>query len=163
LNNEGAVALEDTLIEVPEPLKVGLPQKTMSKSWGRPRGSGKTKKVVVPDIQQDGVPTTTGTPSTPRRVSELPGVPSDTLDLENMPDFDIMYEAECILKQRNQKGGRREFLVRWADKNVTDTWTKEEDLSDDLLLHWWSTHTRRGTLRKNLSISLIDTLGPWAY
>jgi len=163
LDDEAAVALEDTLIEVPEPEKVALPRKTTSKGRGRARGSGKTKKVVMPDNEQVGVPTTTGTPSTSRRVSELLEVPSDSSDVENTPDFDIMFEAECILKQRNQKGGRREFLVRWADKNLTDTWTKEDDLSDDLLLHWWSTHTRRGTLRKNLSISLLHAPGPWAY
>jgi len=90
------------------------------------------------------VPSTTGTPSTSIRVSELPEVPSDSPNVESTPDFDIMYEAECILKQRNQKSKRRGFLIRWAEKNATDTWTKEEDLSDDLLLHWWSTHTHAG-------------------
>jgi len=53
--------------------------------------------------------------------------------------------------------------VRWADKNVTEPWTKEEDLSDDLLLHWWSTHMCRSTMRNNLSVSLIDAPAPWAY
>jgi len=36
-------------------------------------------------------------------------------------------------------------------------------VSDDLLHHWWSTHTRKGTLRKNLNIALIDAPGAWAY
>jgi len=52
LDNKGAVELEDTLIEVPEPEKVALPQKTTSKKRGRPRGSVKTKKVVVPNNEQ---------------------------------------------------------------------------------------------------------------
>jgi len=75
----------------------------------------------VPDNKQVGVPTTTGTPGTSRKVSELPEVPSDFSDVENTHDFDTMYEAECILKQRNLKDGRRECLVWWADKNATDT------------------------------------------
>jgi len=148
---------------MPEPKKVAIPRKTMSKIRGRPRGSGKAKKVVTPNDKQAGGPTRPGTSRTPGSVSELQEVPNDPSHTENTPDFDIMYEAECILKQRNQKGGRREFLVRWADKNATDTWTIEENLSDDLLLHWWSTHTFRGTLRENLSISFIDAPGPWEY
>jgi len=40
---------------------------------------------------------------------------------------------------------------------------KEEDLSDDLLLHWWSTHTRKGTFRKNLNLSLMEAPRAWAY
>jgi len=163
LDDEGAVTLEDTLIEVPEPETVVLPKTAMSKRRGRPRGSGKTKRVVLPNNEQIGVPVTTDTPGTSTKVSNLKDIPSHSSDVENTLDFDIMYEAECILKLRNQKGGRLEFLVWWADKNATDTWTKKEDLSVDLLLHWWSTHTRRGTLKKNLSISFIDAPGPWAY
>jgi len=92
--------------------------------------------VVLPDNEQIGVLVTTDTPGTSTKVFDLPDAPSDYSDVENTPDFDIMYEAECILKQSNQKGGKREYLVRWADKNATDTGTKEEDLSDDFLLHW---------------------------
>jgi len=62
LDNEGAVVLEDKLIEGPEPEKVALPQKTTSKQRGRPTGSGMTKKLVGPDNEQVGVPTTTNIP-----------------------------------------------------------------------------------------------------
>jgi len=161
LDDEGAVALEETLIEVPAPETVAVPTKPTPKQRGRHRGSRKTKKVGVSDNEQIAVPATIGTPET--IIPNLADTPRDLLEEENLADFDIMYEAECIVKQRSQKGGRRKFLVRWADKNATDTWIKEQDVSDDLLLHWWSTHTRKGALRKNLCISLVEAPGPWAY
>jgi len=82
------------------------------------------------------------------------------------PDYDTMYAAECILKQRSRKKGRREFLVRWIEPDAEDTWTKKADLSDDLLLHWWSTHTRKETLRnrnKEVQVSFINASGSRAY
>jgi len=82
------------------------------------------------------------------------------------PDYDTMYAAECILKQRSREGGRKEFLVRWMEPDAEDTWAKEDDLSDHLLLHWWSTHTKKGTLRKvnrEVQVSLINAPGSRAY
>jgi len=31
------------------------------------------------------------------------------------------------------------------------------------LLHWWTSHTRAGTKRKGMHISLISAPGAWAY
>jgi len=41
--------------------------------------------------------------------------PAEIDEDNKFPDPDTMYEAQCILKQRLQKGGKRQFLVRWAD------------------------------------------------
>jgi len=163
LEEEIVVALDDTLIEVPRPTTATVPQKPASKKRGRPKGRGQTKKGVVSGNDQVTVTPTADTQDTSTVRQNQTEIPSDSTGVEEPPDFDIMYEAECILKQRNQRGGRREFLVRWMDRDATDSWTKERDVSDDLLLHWWTTHTRRGTLRKNVSISCIDAPGPWAY
>jgi len=92
-----------------------------------------------------------------------PGSSEDEGAGVQMPDMDIMYESECILKQQTKKGEKREFLVRWVEKEARDTWTKEADLSDALLLHWWTTHTRTATKRKGLKISLISAPCAWAY
>jgi len=160
LDNKDAVALDNTRVEAPVPEKVTLPQIAMVETRGRPGGSVQAKGLRLPHNEHAGVPTTTGTLGTSKEVSTVPGIPNTSSKVENMPEFDIRYEAECILKQRNTKDGQREFLVRWADKSATDAWTKEEYLSDGLLFRWWRTHTRKGNLRKN---SLVDAPGPWAY
>jgi len=74
-----------------------------------------------------------------------------------------MYEAERILKQRIKENGTREFLVQWVSKNATDSWVKEQDISDELLHYWWGTHTRKGALRMDLDIAVVGTSRPWAY
>jgi len=44
------------------------------------------------------------------------------IDEDNeVPDSDTMYEAQCIMKQRQRKGGRRQFLVKWANQTSTDS------------------------------------------
>jgi len=50
-------------------------------------------------------------------VARLAEIDEDT----EIPDPDTMYEARCILKQRLQKGGKRQFLVKWADQSSTDS------------------------------------------
>jgi len=32
-----------------------------------------------------------------------------------------MHDVECILGQRENKGGRKQFLVRWMDRFATDS------------------------------------------
>jgi len=57
--------------------------------------------VVTPDEERGGVSTRTNTPGELSKKD----LPKGDSDVENTPlDFDIMGEAECILKQRNQKG-----------------------------------------------------------
>jgi len=112
------------------------------------------KRLSVPKKQKGGrkkrvgvtEPTNIGGPVvTQLEVLDEPGSTDDEETEVPLPDMDIMYEAECILKQRRKKGGKKEFLVRWVDKEARDTWTIEEDVSDALLLHWWTSHTRTGT------------------
>jgi len=74
-----------------------------------------------------------------------------------------MYEAQCILKQRQRKKGRREFIVRWADPTATDLWTKEDEVSDVLLAHWLISHNQKGSKPKRLNLALIRVQGPWPY
>jgi len=91
------------------------------------------------------------------------GVAEEEVDTPT-PDYDTMYAAECIFKHRSRKGGK--FLVSWMEPDAEDTWTKKDDLSDDLLLHWWSSHTRKGVLRKKnkkVQVSIINAPGSRAY
>jgi len=73
-----------------------------------------------------------------------------------------MYEAQCILKQRQRKGGRHQFLVKWADHTSTDSWCDENDVSDALLAHWFITHNQKGLKRKRLNLAIIDVPSLWA-
>jgi len=75
---------------------------------------------------------------------------------EEVPDYDIVYEAQCILKQRQRNRGKREFLVHWADPAPTDSWTKEDNVSDALLAHWRMSHNQKGLKRKWVNLSLIS-------
>jgi len=142
---------------------VTQPHEETSEAGGQPLGSGMTKEAIMPDIQQIITAATIGIPRTSGRVSELPGMAGDPSSVEEPPDVDNMHEAECILRQPNKRNGTREFLVRWVDRDATDSWTNEDSLRDDLLLHWGNTHTRKGALRKNLSFSLIGTPRLWAH
>jgi len=119
---------------------------------------GRKGRVKLKDLPVSGKPEAT----MPGTSEELASTDDEGVE-ESPPDTDIMYEAECILKQRTRKGGKKEFLVRWVDKDARDTWTKESDLSDALFLHWWTSHTRAGTKRKGMNISLISAPGAWAY
>jgi len=163
LDNKDAGVLNSTRVEVSVPENVTLPRKPTSETERQPQGFGRTGTAVLPENQQIITQVATGTPNTSGRATELPEVHKNFSKGEKSTDFDIMYEAERILKQRNKKNGTREFLVRWVSKNATDSCAKEQDISDKLLLHWWSTHTRKGALRKNLDISLVGTSRPWAY
>jgi len=73
-----------------------------------------------------------------------------------------MYEAQCIFKQRLRKGGKRQFLVKWANQTSTDSWCDEIDVSDALLAHWFSTHSQKGLKRKKLNLALINVPSTWA-
>jgi len=112
LDDEVAVALDDTLIEVPAPETGAVQQKAPSKQRGRPKGSGKVKQGAGPNNKQVPMTVPTDTLETPTEVPTTTDPRLDSADIEHPLDFDIMYEAECIMKQRNQRGGRHEFLVR---------------------------------------------------
>jgi len=77
-------------------------------------------------------------------------------------DPDTMYEAQCLLKQRQRKGRRRQFLVKWADQSSTDSWCDENDVSEALLAHWFITHNQNGLKKKKLNIALINVSSSWA-
>jgi len=77
-------------------------------------------------------------------------------------DPDTMYEAKCILKQRQQKGGRHQFLVKWANQFSTGSWCEENDVSDALLAHWFTTHNQKGLKRKRLNLELLNMPSSWA-
>jgi len=85
-------------------------------------------------------------------VDKLAGIDEDI----EVPEPDTMYEAQCILKQRQRKGGRRQFFVKWADQSSTDSWCDENDVSDALLTHWFITHNQKGLKRKRLHLALIN-------
>jgi len=68
----------------------------------------------------------------------------------------------CILKQRQPKGGRRQFLVKWADVSSTDSWCDENEVSDALLAHWFITHNQKGSKRKRVNLALINMSDSWA-
>jgi len=79
-----------------------------------------------------------------------------------VPDPDTMYEAQCILKQRLRKGGKRQFLVKLADQTSTDSWSDEIDVSDALLAHWFIMHKQKGLNRKRLNLAIIYVPSTWA-
>jgi len=89
-------------------------------------------------------------------IDKLAEIDKDT----KVPDLDTMYEAQCILKQRQRKGGRRQFLVKWAGQSSTDSWCDENDASDALLAHWFITHNQKGLKQKRLNLALIKLMCP---
>jgi len=88
---------------------------------------------------------------------KVTGNPAAVTEDTEVPDDEVMYEARCILKQMQRKGGQRQFLVKWADESVTDSWCNEDDVSDALLAHWFIMHNQKG-----LNLALIGMPGPWA-
>jgi len=56
----------------------------------------------------DKAPVKESTQSEQEGVDKLTEIDEDTEVL----DPDTMYEAQCILKQRQQKGGRRQFILK---------------------------------------------------
>jgi len=65
----------------------------------------------------DKAPVKESMQSEQERVDKLAEIDEDT----EVPDPDTMYEAQCKLKQRQRKGGRRQFLVKWANQTSTDS------------------------------------------
>jgi len=51
-------------------------------------------------------------------------------------DNDVLLATQCILGQREMIDGGKQYLVGWADTQLTDTWEDESNLSGTLLLHW---------------------------
>jgi len=88
--------------------------------------------------------------------------PAEIDEDTEIPDPDTMYEAQCILKQRLRKGGKRQFLVKWADMSSTDYFCDEIDVFDVLLAHWFITHIQKGLKRKRLNLALINVPSTWA-
>jgi len=119
-----------------------------TKAGGRQGGESAAKETPVAGPVEDG--------------QELAGNPATITGDTEVPDDDVMYEARCILKQRQRKGGKRQFLVKWADDAATDFWCNEHDVSDALLAHWFITHNQKGLKRKRLNLALIGMPGPWA-
>jgi len=137
---------------------------------GRPR-----KVVMTPAVNEAGVPAFVQEPTqkvhvdiTTNPVTVPPSLDQGTVHAKISvaePVVDgAMYDVECILGQREKKGGRKQFLVRWMDRLATDSWVLEADITDDLLEGWWSTHTRRGTLKKRgVHLSMISVPGARAF
>jgi len=95
----------------------------------------------------DKAPVKESMQSEQERVDKLAEIDEDT----EVPDPDTMYEAQCKLKQRQRKGGRRQFLVKWMDQSSTDSWCDENDVSDALLPHWFINHNQKGLEKKSES------------
>jgi len=72
-----------------------------------------------------------------------------------------MYEAQCILKQRLRKSGKRQFLVKWTDQTSANSWCNEIDVYDALLENWFSTHNQKGLKRNRLNVALINVPSTW--
>jgi len=97
-------------------------------------------------------------------VEGLPGVAGHSADIPEKDEVsdEVMFEARCILRQRQRKGAKRQFFVKWADESSTDSWCNEDDVSDALLAHWFITHNPKGLKQKRLNLAKIGMLGPWA-
>jgi len=52
--------------------------------------------------------------------------------------------------------------VNWADQSSTDSWCNEDEVSDALLAHWFTTHNQKGLKRKKLNVALINMSDSWA-
>jgi len=81
----------------------------------------KTKTVKKPKSRSkpvtDNAPVKKSTQSEQGGDDILAEIDKDT----EVPDADTVYEAQCILKQRQRKVGRRQFIVKWADLSSTDS------------------------------------------
>jgi len=88
--------------------------------------------------------------------------PADIDEDTEVPDPDTMYEAQCILKQKQRKGGRRQFLEKWVDQSSANSWCDENDVSEALLAHWFIVHNQKGLKRKRLNLALLNMPGSWA-
>jgi len=77
----------------------------------------------VKDGKADREPVADKAPIMEPTQGEQTGVdnPAEIDEDNDVPDPDTMYEAQCILKQRLRKGGKRQFLVKWADQTSTDS------------------------------------------
>jgi RNA:NAD 2'-phosphotransferase (TPT1/KptA family) len=62
---------------------------------------------------------------------------------------DVYYEAIEIIKQK-RLGGEKWYLIQWKEDGAKPSWSRESDVSEDLLKHWWITHTKEGTRRKRM-------------
>jgi len=86
---------------------------------GRPRRNTKPTAMVPADIDDVFESPADGVAGETRKYeSAAVTTASDVAEGEvetPTPDYDTMYAAECIPKQRSRKGERREFLVRWID------------------------------------------------
>jgi len=121
------------------------PKKFKTKAVKKPRAQAKAAADPVPVLEQEGE-------NTPGKIDE---------DNE-VPDPDTVYQAKCIVKQRQRKRGRRQFLVKWADETSEDSWCDEIDVSDALLAHWFIAQNQKGLKRKKLKVALINVSESWA-
>jgi len=126
------------------------PKKFKTKALKKPRAQAKATADPVPVLE-------------PLRKEQDGENTLGEIDEDNeVPDPDTVYEAKCIVKQRQRKGGRRQFLVKWADETSEDSWCDEIDVSDALLAHWFSAHNQKGLKRKKLMVALINVSESWA-
>jgi len=88
--------------------------------------------------------------------------PAEIDEDNEVPDPETVYEAQGIVKQRRRKGGKRQFLVKWAEETYPDSWCDECDVSDALLAHWFIAHNQKGLKRKKLNVSLVSMSKLWA-
>jgi len=136
--------------EVEQSAPVPVPKKVRVKAERKPRT--RIKKDQEPVTDED-----------PRQKGQAGvEVPTEIDEEDEVPDSKTVFAAKCIMKQRQRKGGRRQFLVRWADETSTDSWCEEENVSDALLAHCFITHNQKGLKKKRLNVALIDVCEKWA-
>jgi len=99
IDNDDLVTTSDTVADLLEPKNVKLPQAITSKKKGRPRGSGKAKKLITPNTEQVVVPTNT-VPSPDMSSKELL---TEDSNIANAPDFDIMYEEDFETEESERR------------------------------------------------------------
>jgi len=148
--------LEGSEIGLEEPPVPGL---EVQRAPMEPR-TGVSKKRKTPKASRG--PVKVSVPGSPQGEQMEDARPADNNEDTETPDPDTMYEAQCILKQRLRKGGKRQFLVKWADQTSTDSWCNKDDVSDALLARWFIMHNQKGLKRKKLNVALINISDLWA-
>ena len=72
---------------------------------------------------------------------------NELTQINEMPNHGKWYAAKRLLKLR-KKGGKREFLVEWADAKYKPSWQVEDNVGDFLKREFYITHNKQGKRRK---------------
>ena len=74
---------------------------------------------------------------------------NELTQINEMPNHGKWYAAKRLLKLR-KKGGKREFLVEWADAKYKPSWQVEDNVGDFLKREFYITHNKQGKRRKRV-------------